>query len=320
MSDPTYDQNFLVQYLLGLLPEAESERPDELSITDDSFAAKLEAAENDLVDAYVRDELTGERLEQFRKHYLASPARREKVKFALALQEFGEPTALPAVEARPMDPGSAKRGWLAGIFTMPAFQSGLAVATIVLLLLGGWLLFDNLRLRRQSAASQAKQNELALREQELRGELESQRNAAKQTEQEMAQLRAAQQTHVEQPKPSETGLPGLIATLFLTPQLRGGGQPTTVKIEPGTKSVAAHLTLEPNDFPSYQVTLIDQASHRTLWSSGVVRARTTGDTKVLSITFPAKGLTLQSYALRVSGIAAAGASETISDYPFKVVK
>jgi hypothetical protein len=320
MSDPTYDQNFLVQYLLGLLPEAESERLDELSIADDSFATKLEAAENDLVDAYVRDELTGETLEQFRNHYLASQARREKVKFALALQQFGEPAAVPAIEAKQADNGSSKRGWLAGIFAVPAFQSSFAVATIVLLLLGGWLLFDNIRLRRQSAASQARQNEFAQREQELRAELEGQRNVATQTEQELAQLRAEQQSHREQQKPPETGLPGLIATLFLTPQLRGGGQLPTVKIEPATKSVAAHLTLEPNDFPSYQVALIDQANHRTLWSSGVLRARTTGGAKVLSITFPAKGLTLHSYALRVSGVAAGGASETMSDYPFKIVK
>jgi len=317
MSDPTYDQNFLVQYLLGLLPEAETERLDELSVTNDSFAAKLEAAENDLVDAYVRDELTGETLAQFKKQYLASPSRREKVKFALALQDFSEPVTVPAIEAQPTDHSSAKRGWLAGIFAIPAFQSGLAFAMLVLLFLGGWLVFDNIRLRRQSAASQARQNETAQREQELRAELEDQRNAATHTAQELAQLRAEQQSHIEQPKPPE-GV--LIATLFLTPQLRGSGQSPAVKIEPATKSIAAHLTLEPNDFTSYQVVLIDEASHRTLWSSGALRARITGDTKVLSVTFPAKGLTLQSYALRVSGVAAGGASETMSDYPFKVVK
>jgi hypothetical protein len=320
MSDPTYDQDFLVQYLLGLLPKAESERLDELSIAEDSFAAKLEAAENDLVDAYVRDELTGETLEQFRNHYLASPARREKVKFASALQQFGEPAPTPAIEEKQTDNRSSKRGWLAGIFAIPAFQSGLAVATIILLLLVGWLVFDNIRLRRQSAASQTRGNELAQREQELRAKLEDQRRAATQTEQELVQLRAEQQSHIEQPKPSETGLPSLIATLLLTPQLRGSGQLPTVKIEPATKSVAAHLTLEPNDFSSYRVALIDQANHRTRWSSGALRARTIGDTKVLSVTFPAKGMTLQSYALRVSGVAAGGASETMSDYPFKVVK
>jgi cell division protein FtsB len=317
MSDPTYDQKSLVQYLLGLLPEAEAERLDELSIADDSFAVKLEAAENDLVDSYVRDELTGDALEQFRNHYLASPTRREKVKFASALQEFGEPAAVSAIESRPRDKSSSKRGWLAGIFEIPAFQWGISFAMLALLLVGGWLVIDNTRLRRQSAESIAKQNELAQREQELRAELEGQRNAGKQTEQELAQLRTEQQSHIEQQKPSETGL---IATLFLTPQLRGARQLSSVRIEPTTKSVAAHLSLEPNDFASYRVTLIDQANHRTLWSSGVLKARTTGDTKVLSIKFPAKGLTLQSYALRVSGVAAGGPSETISDYPFKVVK
>ena len=319
MSDPAYDQKFLAQYLLGLLPEAETERLDELSVTDDSFAAQLEAAENDLVDAYVRDELTRETLDQFRNHYLASPLRREKVKFASALQEFGEPTAVAATKADLKDV-SSKRGWLTGMFAIPAFQSSLAVATIVLLLAGGWLLFDNSRLRRQSAALQARQNELVQREQELKAEAEGQRNAATQTEQELAQLRAEQQSRREQQKPSETGLPGLIATLFLTPQLRGAGQLSSVKIEPATKSIAAHLTLEPNDFPSYQVILIDLTNHRTVWSSGILKARTRDDNKVLTVAFPAERLTSQSYALRVSGVATSGAAELISDYPFRVVK
>ncbi len=317
MSDPTYNQKSLNQYLLGLLPEPEAERLDELSVTDDSFSAELEAAENDLVDAYVRDELTGETLEQFRNHYLASPSRREKVKFALALQEFSEPEEVPAIEPKSRESLSPKRGWLARIFAIPAFQSSLAVATIVLLLIGGWLVLDNVRLRHQIATSQARQNELAQREQELRSELESQRNVAQQTEQELAQLRAEQQAHSEQQKPSEIGL---IATLLLTPQLRGNGQPTSVKIEPTTKSVAAHLTLEPNDFSSYQVALIDQANHRMLWSSGVLKASSKGENRTLNVSFSAGLLKLQVYALQVSGISANGQSEVLSDYPFKVVK
>src|SRR5580765_7610112 len=82
---PQYDDRLLTQYLLGALPEAEESRLDELSIADDDFAARLVSMENDLVDAYVRGELSGPDLERFRSHYLLSPARREKVRFAEAL-------------------------------------------------------------------------------------------------------------------------------------------------------------------------------------------------------------------------------------------
>ena len=72
----------LVRYLLGLLPEEEAERLDEQSIVVDEFAARLQCVENDLVDAYVSGTLEGDILERFESFYLASPLRREKVKFA----------------------------------------------------------------------------------------------------------------------------------------------------------------------------------------------------------------------------------------------
>lgn len=90
MSEQTFDQQIVTQYLLGALPEAEAERLDELSVSDDDFAAALSAAEKDLVDAYVQGELTGAELAQFKSHYLTSSLRREKVKFAQAFQVFAE--------------------------------------------------------------------------------------------------------------------------------------------------------------------------------------------------------------------------------------
>jgi hypothetical protein len=56
----------LVRYLVGALPDHETERLDELSVADDEFAIRLRAAEHDLVDAYVRGELSGETLDHFR--------------------------------------------------------------------------------------------------------------------------------------------------------------------------------------------------------------------------------------------------------------
>src|SRR5467141_4149827 len=93
MSEQTFDQQAVAQYLLGALPEAETERLDELSITDAEFAEALQVAEKDLVDAYVQGELNGAALERFRSYYLASPLRREKVQFAQAFKVFAERSA-----------------------------------------------------------------------------------------------------------------------------------------------------------------------------------------------------------------------------------
>jgi len=79
------DRQHLVDYLLGRLAEEERERLDELSVADDEVAWRLQSAEHDLVDAYVRGELSGDTLERFRSIYLASAERRHKVDFAHAL-------------------------------------------------------------------------------------------------------------------------------------------------------------------------------------------------------------------------------------------
>jgi hypothetical protein len=79
------DDELVVRYLLSALTDAETECLDELSITDDAFAVRLRAVEQDLVDAYVKGELSGEAVALFRSRYLASPAQRKKVRFAEAL-------------------------------------------------------------------------------------------------------------------------------------------------------------------------------------------------------------------------------------------
>src|SRR5438552_2551487 len=141
---PMYDDQALIRYLLGAAPEEETERLDELSVTDDEFAWRLSAAENDLVDSYVNGELSGEDLERFRSAYLSSAARREKVRFAEALLMGHRVVPAPAT--------ASSRGFLRWL-TAPrlALQWGFAAAAALMLLAGGFLLRENLRLQNQVA-------------------------------------------------------------------------------------------------------------------------------------------------------------------------
>ena len=89
----------LAEYLLGMLQPGESERLDELSITDDAIAARLQAVENDLIDDYIRGNLSGVVRDRFESFYLASPKRRERVRFAEALLGIAAPSLV--ISARP---------------------------------------------------------------------------------------------------------------------------------------------------------------------------------------------------------------------------
>lgn len=339
MSKQTYNNQTITEYLLGSLPETETERFDELSITNDEFAETLKAAEKDLVDAYVLGELTGAKLERFKFHYLASPLRREKVNFAQAFQALAEKNA-PAQEAEVRSEDAAKRskktktsGWFSAlsVFTDRRFalQWGFAAMALAFLIGGGWLALENLRLRRQMSQTQARRDALGQREQELQTELEGQRVTNSKTEQELAhvreerarlegELRKEQEQRTAKQGPAPAGVS--IASFILAPQMRGAGQIQTLSIPSHTDSVAMRLELEPNKYPAYRVALLDQSNNQTLWRSRQLKARVAGDGKTLGIRFPASLLKPRVYMLRVSGVSANGASENISDYPFKVVK
>ncbi len=275
MNKQAYNTQTMTQYLLDSLPEAEAERFDELCFTDDEFAEALNAAEKDLIDAYVQGELAGAALKQFKSYYLASPLRREKVKFAQAFQVFAEKTAAAqAVEVEAENPAQAvtKRkvsGWFSalGVFTVPrlALQWGTAIAALALLIAGSWLVFDNKRLHQQISQMQTRRDALSEREQELQKELEEQRTISAQTEQELARVREererlgqelsrqeaqAQQRFDERrraPAGERPSPPGgvSIASFILTPQMRGVGQIQTLSVPAGVDYVTMRLDLEP---------------------------------------------------------------------------
>ena len=324
MSNPNYNEQIITRYLLGTLSEVETERLDELSITDDGFAGALNIAEKELVDAYVQGELSEADLAGFKSHYLASPLRRERVDFAKAFQDFGERSAGPSVVSSERRVSSATRaGWFSRLFisSRPVVQWGTALVALIFLAAGGLLLFQNIRLRQQVSQIEARRNELQQREREIRKQLEDQQTAQALAEQELARVREERarleeqlRTGRPQPSPDE----GAIASLILTPQLRGAGQIKVVTISPAIERVAIQLQLEPSDYSTYSVALIDQSGGQALWRSGKIKAAGAGDRKSLSVSFRAALLPAGTYRMQVSGVSSDGASEVVGEYPFRV--
>jgi len=178
------DDRHLTQYLLGSLPSEETERLDELSIADDDFAAKLNSAEKDLVDAHVRGELPAADAHHFKSAYLSSPKRREKVRFAETFLSFERRAATQPVAVRAEVTQSEKHesvwkrllgGVWSGTLRSPntwfAPQWGLVAAALLLLIASGYLLNTNLELRQQVSRSDSERALLAQKEQQLQHQL-----------------------------------------------------------------------------------------------------------------------------------------------------
>lgn len=333
MNEPRHNSQALTQYLLGALPEAEAERLDELSVTDREFAEALNVAEKDLIDAYVQGELNGVVLERFRSYYLTSPLRRGNVKFAEAFQVFAEKSV--AAESGAIDPARRRAkqksaGWpsVLSVFTPRlAWQWGLGAAAVILFIAGVWLAFENVRLRQQASQAQTRREELLQRERELQKEVDTQRSTNSAAAQELARLRSERERIEQELAKTKSGLnsnspgEGRVVSLVLAPPLRGAGQIPTVLVPAGTSFVLMQLQLEPNDDVAYRVALLKQSSNQTLWRSGKLKAKTTGQGQVLNLSFVAGLLDSQAvYVLRVSGSKADGAVEVIGDYSFRVGK
>lgn len=328
MSNSTDQNQVITQYLLGTLPEVERERLDELSITSQEFAESLSATENDLIDCYVQGELSGTMLAQFESHYLASRVRRERVEFAEAFHVFASRQKVFDSSIRgPADlDRNRKGGWLStlNIFggRFPALQWGLVVAAVVFIAAGAFLLVQTARLRQQMSVEQARRDELQQHERQLQKELDQQRASNTAIEQELAQVRE-ERARMEEELRKSGKLPisgASIASFVLTPQMRGGGQAQSVSIPVNASRVTMQLNLEPNDYQTFAVALLDQSNHQELWRSGKLKARSKGNFQALSVSFSTSLLKPQAYTLQVYGTSASGKSEIMSDYPFKVVK
>lgn len=309
----------LSRYLLGSLPAEEAERLDELSVADDEFALRLDAVENDLVDAFARGDLSGDVLEQFQKFYLSSPRRREKLEFARTFLRFDErtvstvagKTAQPAISGVKLSDqttllGRSLRFWL----STPRLdlQWGFAVAAVGLVFAGSYLFVQNQRLWHRATEARDQQIALNQRTQDLERQLGEERSANASMHKELDRLREGSR--------APQGLK-IVAALLL-PQMRGASQVPTVSIPAGTDQVTLRLQLESDDFPAYQVALNDPAGNRIIWHKSNLKTRAEGDAKVVSINIPAVLLKEQNYVLKLTGVSSNRRAEFISSYPMRI--
>lgn len=297
------DDEHLRRYLLGSLPPEESERLDELSITDGDVAARLRAVEHDLVDAYVSGELSGDLLDRLRSHYLSSPANRSHVTFAATLHRYQQTAAqTPAHSFR--SPWSAAR-W------------GLAAAAI-LALAAGYLLTDNIRLRSDvsraaQAAAQAQE-----RERQLQAQLTEARSVNADTSRELARARESAtppSTRTDSLRPSGAG----VLAFTLRPATRGPDSVPAVVIPAATESLRLRLPLEMDDHPRYQAVLKNASGTTEVWRSGDLQSTADRSARILSVTIPARLVQAGFYTIEIGGVPASGSVEFLSSYPFRVV-
>jgi hypothetical protein len=166
-----FDQK-VFNYLLGELPEEEQLKIEEQYVSDKELQERLLIVEDELIDAYVGNELGESQRERFETYFLRSSQRKERLKNAKALAGYinnlkeSEKPSLHIPFAGALRYGS---------------QWGLRAALIAMLVLATgslWLILEVSRLRDQLKQMEARQLSGGAEDESLRRQLSEQRRRA----------------------------------------------------------------------------------------------------------------------------------------------
>jgi CHAT domain-containing protein len=140
MNDAQENETHFYRFLLGDLPPDEQERIEIRLLEDGDFQEVIQAAEFDLIDDYIRGDLTAEDVRRFERVFLNSPARRRKLATARILLNSNPEVAEATSPGKVIDlsqPPTRRRPK-----NIPAWRLAVGPAAAILLLAGvgvaGW--------------------------------------------------------------------------------------------------------------------------------------------------------------------------------------
>jgi hypothetical protein len=254
-----------------------------------TFAERLSASADDLIDDYLGGGLSLEERVSFEGGYLRTPDGHRRLVFAAALDEYLDSAGTRDVPAENViQPEATRRStWLPKLDTVPV-RSFAQAALVVLAVAGAlWMLVAKLELEDRI------------------GQMAAERVILEQRIESLREARQAVQTTV--------------ATALLAPGLlRGLGEVERVIIPDNTDLVRFQLDLGIDDYEHYRAALHD-ASGEEFWTQSKLRASETGDTVAVTVSLPSEHLPRGDYYFRLSGVTAGGDLELIGRYHFRVL-
>ena len=277
-STPPPPDEVLTRYLLGELSTADADHLDASSVSDEEFFERLDALENDLIDSYVSGGMPAPMQERFRRGYLTSAARAEKVRFAEALARRGKRPA----SVVPMKPRASRVvPWM-----LPM------AAGIVIVGLGLVFLPDN----QDAGPTTSTPTPVAQAPGERPGTVQP----------------------VPAPNvPPLTAVEGIYAFTLAAPR-RSVEAPSSITIPAVANNVTLRMEVELDDYPRYRAVLKQAGDDRVLWRSGVLTSEAQGAGRVVPAVIPARHFDEGRYLLELTGVTAGGAAEPVAAYAFNV--
>lgn len=320
------------KYLLGQLSEQERAGIEESYFADDNSFQELEIVEDELIDAYVHDELDPTERRQFEKLLESSSRLSERAQFARILASRvgarnSAQVVAPHVQPERSVNARDRHAWWQKIFAVPqagrkfAFAGSAVMVLIAAALLFAWMQLressrrlerERVALQKQKEALDVQSSEHVSRINQLASDLERERNLRAEDQKLIESLR--NDTVKESPPPSR-----VIASLFLTPGLTRdeSGTGRTLTVRSGQSDVRLLLALPEDRYTSYRATVKGQDGE-ILHRDGL-RARRTRNGNQIVFQFPAARVSSGDYIVIVSAKTSSG-FEPVTDYAFRLVQ
>lgn len=297
----------------------------------------FEIAEEELIDAYVRHELSGEERKLVEKGLRTSPQLVARLHFSRMLarassaREFTfTSVAEPETFADPSPAESEKPSWWKGFFSaswmpQPAFRVALSFALIFVLVGGAALIFgwmklrneaDRLALERAAVEQQRQELEKRLAEQQSKEQLAADQKVREQheaPEKAPADLKLPQKTY-DQPSPPISSS----AYILLFPTGIRGGESHVLPVSPATSEIRLDLSLETMDYPRYRVVVTSATGKKIAQRD--VRVGRSPSSSTLSIRIPARGMPQGDYPIKVSGFTSSGSLDLVQNYVLRIIE
>jgi len=317
MQQTTEQDERVIRYLLGDLPETEEAAVEQEYFADPEKFEEVWAAENDLVDRYARGRLSRGERELFERNYLQSPKHRERVAVARKLIETAERRAEESgVASQVVEPASS---WRHKPPNTPRTQRFLLPAAAFLLLFSAflWLVIERARLNEELERTKAQLSEQQRREREVADQLAAEREQSGNLKSELDRLLETLARKPSRP-PGQTGRPSILS-FFLTPwrgpRAPGGSDPQRITIPLETDLVRLQMKIENGDSRRFQAT-IRTVERALVWDQ---RSLKPGPGSI-TVDVPANKLPLGDYTLTLSATTPTSDTEEINRYFFRVIR
>lgn len=321
-SDP-----ILTRFLLGALPEEERLELEESLLADEGLFEETLAMEGELLDSYVRGELSRRDNRRVERHLLQSSEQRSRMAFAAALRKVAEEHAR-ARRPRDLRPTGS---WWRGIQDLFRFHPAPAMAwalaaTLILAAGAAWFYLHSMGLERELQALAAQRDvlareaaELERRQAQLEAQLEQEEHRKAELQAELTGVkRTLAQVEEELTRQQTTPPRPLTLSFVLSMAVRGAGAGQVLTVPSQAEAVEFQLDLEGAlNYPHFRAVL-RTARGDQIWSRTGLVPQTTEWGRLMTLTLPASLLPPGRYQLTLEGLTSEGQPELVGFYEFQI--